>query len=225
MQVTKEYSGIEVTVNEEDLNKQGVIYLLEFPNGKVYIGQTTQKLRVRTNHHCDTKHDTCVKLNRAINKYKAFKLSVLEENLTIGQLNAFEPYYIKLFNANGEDGYNLEAGGQNREHSEETRLKISKANKGYKHTAEAKKKISESKKGKTHKNMKPHSEETRIKMSESQKGNRNRSEKVKSIPDNTTFNSITECAKHYNICRTQMSRYYNGKVHKKSGQTFVIVEE
>ncbi len=32
MQAIKEYSGVKVTVNEEDLNKKGVIYLLEFPS-------------------------------------------------------------------------------------------------------------------------------------------------------------------------------------------------
>lgn len=126
MQVTKEYSGIKVTVNEEDLNKQGVIYLLEFPNGKVYIGQTTQTLKKRTKSHLKPT-EGCVSLNRAIQKYKEFKVSVLEENLTIGQLNSFEAYYIKLFNSNAEDGYNLMSGGRNSKPSDETRKKLSEA--------------------------------------------------------------------------------------------------
>ncbi len=54
-----------------------------------------------------------------------------------------------------------------KKHSEETKRKISKGNKGLKASEETKKKISEAGKGKHH------SEETKRKMSESHKGNKN----------------------------------------------------
>lgn len=228
MQVIKEYSGIKVTINEEDLNKNGVIYLLEFPNGKVYIGQTTQKLRNRLCVHCISKGSKCVKVKRAVQKYKEFKVSVLEENLTIGQLNSFEGYYIKLFNSNAEDGYNLDSGGNNRIMSEETKKKISDGNKGKVISEETRKKLSDVNIGKVC------SEETKKKMSESRKGSvmseltkasllLSNYKQVKSIPDNIVFNSVKEASIYYNINRTALHIYYNGKIHKKTGQTFVFV--
>lgn len=230
----KNYNGIKITINEEDLKKQGVIYLLEFPNSKFYIGQTIQKLRERIYKHCKY-NNKCSKLRNAIQKYKEFKVSVLEENLTIGQLNSFEGYYIRLFNSNGKDGYNLESGGNNKTHSEETKNKMSESQKGKRLSEETKKKLSEVNKGKkpseeTRKKLseagkcKIISEKTKKKMSESKKGNINGSKKVKSVPDNKIFNSCKEAAAYYNIDKKSFNKYYNGKVHQKSGQTFIIVE-
>lgn len=44
MEISKNYSGVNVVVNPHDLDKKGVIYLLEFPNGKFYVGQTVVKV-------------------------------------------------------------------------------------------------------------------------------------------------------------------------------------
>jgi hypothetical protein len=68
MQVIKEYSGVKVTINEEDLNKKGVIYLMEFPNGKAYVGQSSKSLRKRIQGHCD-KASGCPLVKKAMNKY------------------------------------------------------------------------------------------------------------------------------------------------------------
>ena len=188
-------------------------------------------------------------------------------------MNSFESFYIKLFNSNGDDGYNLDSGGLNKKHSDDTKRKIGKihkgkklsdehknkllqSNKGRTHTDESKYKISESNKGRTfsdehklklsesHKGKTPHnkgmsptdesrsrmseshkgkaqSDETKSKKSESMKGKN--SKKVKSILDNITFNSCEECATYYKINKGHFKRYYNGKIHKKSGQTFILL--
>lgn len=195
MQVIKEYSGIKVTVNEEDLNKKGVIYLLEFPNGKVYIGQTNRKLRERIIHHCD-KGSTCRKLKNAIQKHKQFNVWLLSSSLNAEQLNVYEAFFIKAYNSNTTEGYNLESGGMNKTASSETREKI----------AEAKRNVSE---------------ETRKKISEAKKGIGIK--KIKSLPDNIVFNSVTEAANYYGIRPGHMCLYYNGVVHVRSGQTFVRI--
>lgn len=239
--IIKFYSGIEVKFkDEEDLNKQNVIYCLTFENGKTYIGQTTQMLHRRILQHCN-KYG-CVKIFNAIQKNKTLSVSILESNLTISQLNSFEKFYIKLFNSNGCDGYNLESGGLNKTISDETKSKMSESHKGMKtrlgeHHSDmtklkisetlkdrklsdiTKNKISESNKGKN--KGKTLSDEHKNKMSESHKYIHFR--KVKSIPDDIIFESVTECEIYYNF--GNISRYYNGKIHKKSGQTFVLISE
>lgn len=221
----KIYSSIKVTINEEDLEKQGVIYLLEFPNGKVYIGQTIQCLKRRINQH-RYESNKCSKVHNAVNKYKEFKVSLLEENLTIGQLNSFEAYYIKLFNSNAEDGYNLESGGKNKKHSEESKKKMSKAKKGQTFSDAHKDKISESNKGH---NV---SDKTRKKISESHKCKlftkehpNHLSKRIKSLPDNIIFDSVGEAELYYKITKGHLFEYYNGKFNRKSGQTFILLEE
>lgn len=63
----------------------GVIYLITcLVTGKLYVGQTTQKLKYRINQHKRGKKQY---IDRAIKKYgwsdKTFKVEVLEENATV----------------------------------------------------------------------------------------------------------------------------------------------
>lgn len=71
----KVYNGIKVEFNVGDLDKTNIIYKLTFPNGKIYIGQTSQTLRRRLTRHCCENEDTfkC----RVINKYKSFNCEIL----------------------------------------------------------------------------------------------------------------------------------------------------
>ena len=43
----RNFADVKVYINTEDILKENVIYKLTFPNGKVYIGQTIQKLKNR----------------------------------------------------------------------------------------------------------------------------------------------------------------------------------
>lgn len=221
---SKNYNGIEVKCNEEDLNKQNVIYCLTFPNNKTYVGQTIRTMHNRISQHC--RNSNCTKLKNAIKKYKTFSVSILSSNLDINQMNLFEQMFIKMLNSNGIDGYNLESGGMNKTHSDESKRKMSESKKNI--SDETKRKMSESRKGKTHsdetknkisESQKNMTDETRRKMSESHKGKTTK--KVKSIPDNIIFDSVIECGIYYNI--SKLSRYYNGKIHRRSGQTFVLL--
>lgn len=135
--------------------------MITFENEKCYVGQTRRRLQDRMIQHCGIGKSGS-KIKRAINKYKTFTVSILESNLTISQLNSFEKFYIKLFNSNGIEGYNLESGGMNKTVSDETKRKLSESHKGITFSDEHKRKLSETKK-----NM---SDETKCKISEAKKG-------------------------------------------------------
>ncbi len=95
---------------------RGVIYKLTSPCGKVYIGQTRQKLKDRMRRHeydsKDENEPSCPHLNAAIRLYgfANFKIEILIE-CEVDELNQHEVNFIKLFNSI-ENGYNLSIGGQ-----------------------------------------------------------------------------------------------------------------
>lgn len=230
------YSGVEVTYqNETDYNQSNVVYLITFPNGKHYVGQTTKKLETRILQHCRCS-SCCHKLNNATNKYKTFHVDVLFLNQNISILNSFEIFFIKLFDTTKEHGYNLQKGGRNKPCSEGTRKILKDVMTGKKHkTSErsinacrenAKKVTPEGKERFRTCNIgRKHSEEWKQKMSEIRKGKPNKSmfKKVRSIPDDITFESCVECERYYSIRKYTLNRYYNGAIHTKSGQTFELV--
>lgn len=104
-------------------------------NGKMYIGQTVGNLGVRKRNHINdalNKSNTMY-FGKAIRKYNQdnFDWEVLDSARNIDELNELEIFFIKLFKTFGE-GYNLNAGGKNALHSEETKRKMSEAQKGEK---------------------------------------------------------------------------------------------
>lgn len=162
-------------------------------NGKIYVGK----------HSTDNLNDGYMGSGKLIklayNKYgiENFTKQILQFAETEYDLNDLEMFYIKDLDARTK-GYNLTDGGEGslglepwnkgkvgiikgKHHSEETKLKISKANKGKTkgrttwikgkhHSEETKKKISETKRGvKTWLGL-HHSEETKKKISETKKG-------------------------------------------------------
>lgn len=215
----KEYSGIKVNMADDDADKINLVYLILFPNGKVYIGQTKQKLITRIRHHCAPSQTSCSKLKRAMLKYCSFDVHVLSSNLSIEQMNVYEQFFIKAFDS-VRCGYNLDSGGKNKFLSQETKDKISKANKGKKISEAHKKAISIAQKNKEV------SPDTRLKMSMSRKnGNSKRAKMVVSVPDLRVFDTVKEAEEYYAIGNGKLFRYYNGNYHKKSGQTFTFIDE
>lgn len=135
----------------------GSIYMIvNLINNKKYVGQTQQTIEERFRKHKSS--NSCPKLYNALKKYgesnfKIFTLKVIAANkysVLAEQLDEWEKFYIKYYNS-VENGYNLTYGGQNKlkQLSEETKKKISEAQKGEKgnmwgkhHSDETKEKIS-----------------------------------------------------------------------------------
>lgn len=83
-------------------------------DGKIYIGQTRQDLQERDKEHINVKDDTY--FHRALQAYGRdnFTLEVIEDNISLDQLDEKEKYYIDFyesFHTTGK-GYNLTQGGQ-----------------------------------------------------------------------------------------------------------------
>lgn len=107
------------------------VYKHTSPKGKVYIGITKQKPVIRWNSGFGYVHNEY--FFRAIKKYgwDNFKHEILFEGLTKEQAEQKEIELIKRFNStNREFGYNIKAGGDTCEASEETKRKMSIALKG-----------------------------------------------------------------------------------------------
>lgn len=108
------------------------LYKHTFPNGKVYIGITSQSLEDRfQNGHGYKK---CPKMHNAILKYgwNNVEHELLMDGLTKPEAEAKEIETIALYNS-VKNGYNTDYGGNVAgTHSVETREKISAGNKGKK---------------------------------------------------------------------------------------------
>lgn len=165
-----------------DRFKSMVVYMIVFPNGKYYVGQTMNELRKRIHGHVSHKNKD-FPVSRALNKYGDAWVTVLTECATKEELNIKEKEFISDFRStDNEFGYNIRPGGQDSIFSEETRQKksksmlayhaanskvreaLGKSKKGVKVTDETKKLMSESAKKRA-----PLSEEVKKKISESTK--------------------------------------------------------
>ena len=186
-------------VKIENLNLEvfGIIYRIRNKvNGKCYVGQTKEQKGFDDRYYCSGEgiervykcHKHLKEHNKSYNKhllgsiekygFEAFEINkCLDYAFSLEELNVKEKVYIQLYDS-FENGYNETLGGEGKEgccHSEETKTKISEANKGKhkgvnhymygKHLSEEHKtKISEAKKGKYL------SDETKTKISEAKKG-------------------------------------------------------
>lgn len=118
-------------------------------NGKIYVGQTCQKPEYRWNNGEGYKRQPY--FYSAIQKYgwNNFEHIILKQDLSLEEANYWEEYYIKQYDTTNHNfGYNLTLGGNNKIMLEETKQKISEANKGKIVSEETKQKISQANKGK-----------------------------------------------------------------------------
>lgn len=112
-----------------------VVYKHTSPNGKVYIGITSQKLNRRFRDgkgYYNNKH-----FYNAIKKYgwDNFSHEVLFDNLTEEEAKLMEQFYIALYDS-FKNGYNRTLGGEGLlgyTPTEETRIKLRNANIGKNH--------------------------------------------------------------------------------------------
>jgi len=107
----------------------GLIYIIEFENGKVYIGQTifTREYRLKQ-HEKASRSDSQLAVHRAMRKHTYVCKTLVEvEN---EKLNELEIHYINEYGSKGPKGYNMTLGGE--------------STVGYEFTEEAKERISAS---------------------------------------------------------------------------------
>lgn len=100
-------------------------------NGKVYIGQTTKTVEARWKSHCKPSRRINL-LTAATIKYgrNNFSIETLGTYTSYADLNTAEEYFISWHNSLSPQGYNLMPGGNNCARTEETRSKLSRASKG-----------------------------------------------------------------------------------------------
>ena len=141
------------------------LYIHKFPNGKVYVGITSQDVEERWRHGEGYKNQL---VYRAILKYgwDATSHQVLLSGMTKEEAEEREMEFISAFKSNNpEYGYNVSNGGNcYGTHSEETKRKIAKANTGRVCSDETREKIRKANKGKKI------SKEQRKKISQTLKG-------------------------------------------------------
>lgn len=97
------------------MNKIFKIYKIQFPNGKVYIGQTYNTHKRWLEHLYEASSGNNLKVYKAMRKYDITlnNFSVIEDNiLTQEEANAKEIYYIEQYDAIN-NGYNIGTGGTN----------------------------------------------------------------------------------------------------------------
>jgi len=167
----------------------GIVYLLvNAKNGKEYVGQTICTLEKRWARHrwdCTLKR-VRMAITAAISKYgeEAFERSVLCECQSQSELDKMEVYYIKERSTLSPNGYNLSMGGNGKgKMSEESKRKVSEANKGRVFTKVHREKLSKSHMGQT--------------ISEKERQRRRDFMKGKQPNAEALANSIKSCSKTY----------------------------
>lgn len=135
-------------------------------NGKIYIGKH------KTDNLDDGYMGSGTAIRRAVKKYgiENFTKEILFDVYGEDLMNFLEEAIVDEAFVRRKDTYNMALGGSGRthvEHSEETRRKLSEANKGKHLSEEVKRKMSESHKGRP---GHPQSEEAKRKISEAGKG-------------------------------------------------------
>lgn len=132
----------------------GWIYLLEFPNGKRYVGLTTVSPKRRYGRHkaAAAKPENKSRVYQAWRKHGPPSLQVLAEIPNEKLANA-EREYIAAMNTRIPHGYNQSEGGEGAfgiAVSEETRRKISEAQKGKVISEYSRQRMADAKRGRKH---------------------------------------------------------------------------
>lgn len=144
-----------------------VVYKHIFPNGKQYVGITSQKPNRRWRNGEAYKYNR--RMYNAIQKYGWEKIEhiILYSGLSREDACKKEIELICELKLKDERfGYNISDGGDHSQHSEETKRKIGESSRGRKHTEEFKSWISEKNKGSGNFMYgKHHTEETKKKIS------------------------------------------------------------
>lgn len=203
----------------------GIIYKYTSPSGKCYIGQTTRPNERKIEHLSQAYSGSQLAFHRAIRKYGIdnFIYEVLcsvrasSKKKLKQSLDTLESFYIKKYNSNGANGYNLTSGGEGvlgYSHSLETRSKLSISHKGKRLSLETKKKMSSWQLGKKL------SKSTRDKIAKSHKGKATNKRSCYQYNDTNLvamYSSVKEASIATGICKTAISLVLSGKRHTAGG--------
>lgn len=130
MDICEEYLPYDVTMFWEffrwERRKKGHIYLQQFPNGKLYAGQTT-RFADRMNDYSKNCGSSLHHKN-ALKKYGWSNVHVLSIECPVYMLDTIEIFLISYYNlTNPKNGYNKQSGGRKTyKVSKETRSIMSK---------------------------------------------------------------------------------------------------
>lgn len=233
---------------EKDLTvKIGYIYKLISPNNKVYVGQTLNHYKRKSDYKYN-KFDQQIKLWNNCKFYNwnpSDSFEVIEECLcgfNKEYLNEREKYWIKYYDS-FKNGLNCNEGGNGNvghTHSLETRKKISDAKKGFKHSEEAKCKIGKSSLGRSK------TKEVREKMSKTKRermnneiknkiriglkgnkngiGNKGDAKKIVCLTNGIIYESINSAARTLNLHDSNIIQVCKGKCKQTGGYVFKYYE-
>ena len=119
---------IDVTCNRQEKTKtKGIIYAIaNTKTGKIYIGQTIHSFNDRYSGGKWWLYSDNNDLKQDYEIYKKyFKIFILENELSVGELNEKETFYIQKLNTLSPNGYNKTLGGFNKSLCEEAKTKLS----------------------------------------------------------------------------------------------------
>ena len=245
----------------------GIYKIQNIINGKIYIGSSKNIYHRKEQHYSDLKnqkHTNCY-LQKAFNKYgfNNFVFDIVEKVDNQDYLLEREQYWLDYYKSYERDkGYNIEPCAIRPVFSEETRLKLRLANLGKKHTQETKEKLSKINKGvkkeqtskalkqyyKIHKGTmygKKHTIEAKIKMSLAKKNKpspkkdkplnseqlkklREKSSKCKKIVCFENLNcyiSQTQASEMLGISNKHIGDVCKGRRNITHGYTFMYLDE
>ena len=218
------------------------VYIHTAPNGKMYIGQTSQKPEARWNNgrgYCRRIKGKYAQplMARAVHKipWEYWEHEVVYEGLTAEEANLYEEWLIYLgWSDNPEYGYNIRKGGSNSGLSEETKKKIGDANRGKVHSEEQNKRHSEIMRGRTL------SEETKQKLRDASLGKAMSDEAKEKLSNYhkkqviqydlngnlvKIWNSAKEAAQELGIHASKICLCCQGKRNKTGGYKWTYIEE
>ena len=184
-------------------NKTWCVYSHSLPDGRRYIGQTCNI----SSRWKPSAYKNCAKFYKAIQEFgwNAFKHEILYDNLTLEEANQLETECIKKYDSI-QHGFNLNYGGDNKLHSEETKKKMSETRKGVPHSFEHNQAISKALKGK------PKSKEA---IRNNQLAQHRKP--VLCIETNIEYESLSEAERQTGILGETISRCCRGKQKTAGG--------
>lgn len=216
-------------------------------NGKVYVGQTVQKLRMRWALHKHQSLNRNRPLYRAMRKYGISKfiieeLEVFPTGTNKERFDVREVFWIKELNSMAPNGYNLTSGGNGKFFlSKETKARISQSKVGIPRSPETVEKMRRAALGNTNRRGAILSESTRAKISQSQIGRKDsdetknkkrlahigerayNSKKVQCVQTGIVYPSTGDAARSLGLQQTSISAVCLGKRKSTGKLTFKFI--